>query len=273
MGAGLVSDHVRAYTTTNHFWQQFSSVPAQGDGNCFAFGGVFGDTGQRVIQVRGLLVDIASGQAEIDAALLAFDVQRAGAGQGGGQRLGTAHAAQTGRQHPFTDQAAVVVLATGLDEGFVGALDDALAADVDPAAGGHLAVHGQAFGVEFVEVLPRGPVRHQVGVGDQDPWRVAVGFEHADRLARLHQQGFVIVEVGQAFDDFVVALPVTRCPSNTAIHHQLGRVLGHLRVEVVHQHPQRRFGHPAFSSELGATGGADFTITVTGELSRRFWGS
>ena len=165
------------------------------------------------------------------------------------------------------------MLATGLDEGFVGALDDALAADIDPAAGGHLAVHGQALGIQFVEMLPSGPVRYQVGVGDQYPRCVAVGFEYANRLARLHQQGFVIVEVGQAFDDFVVALPVTRSPANTAIHHQLGRVLGHLRVEVVHQHPQGRFGHPAFGSELGAAGGADLTITVAGELGRRFWGS
>ena len=28
MGAGLVGDHVRAHTPANHFWQQFSGVPA-----------------------------------------------------------------------------------------------------------------------------------------------------------------------------------------------------------------------------------------------------
>ena len=49
---------------------------------------------------------------------------------------------------------AAVVLAPGLDEGLVGALHDALAADVDPRAGRHLAVHHQALAVELVEVLP-----------------------------------------------------------------------------------------------------------------------
>ena len=167
MGAGLVGDHVRAHAALDQFRQDFSRVAQQGDGDRLAFLGVFGDAGQRVVEVGGLLVDIAAVQAEIDADLLAFDVQRAGTGQGCGQRLSAAHAAETCGQDPTAFEVIVVVLATGFDEGFVGALDDALAADVDPAAGGHLAVHGQAFGVEFVEVFPARPVRHQVGVGDQ----------------------------------------------------------------------------------------------------------
>ena len=35
------------------------------------------------------------------------------------------------------------------------------------------------------------------------------------------------------------------------------RLLRHLRVEVVHQHAQRRFGQPALGRELGAAGGAN----------------
>jgi hypothetical protein len=92
---------------------------------------------------------------------------------------------------PF--EVAAVVLAAHLDEGFVGALDDALRADVDPRAGGHLAVHHQAFLIELVEVLPGGPVRHQVGVGDQHARRIGMRAEHADRLAGLHQQGLVVL--------------------------------------------------------------------------------
>ncbi|MNE48768.1 hypothetical protein D3C80_1432530 [compost metagenome] len=94
-----------------------------------------------------MLVDVTAVQTEVDADLLAFNVQRARAGQGRGQWLRPPHAAQTSGQHPTTFQVVVVVLATGFHEGFVGALHDALAADVDPAASGHLAVHGQAFGV------------------------------------------------------------------------------------------------------------------------------
>ena len=82
----------------------------------------------------------------------------------------------------------------GFDEGLVGALHDALAADVDPGAGGHLAVHHQALGIELVEMLPGRPVRHQVGVGEQHARRVLVGLEHADRLAGLDQQRLVVVQ-------------------------------------------------------------------------------
>jgi hypothetical protein len=60
-------------------------------------------------------------------------------------RLGAAHAAQAGRENPLAGQVVVVVLATGFDKGLEGALHDALAADVDPAAGRHLAVHEQAL--------------------------------------------------------------------------------------------------------------------------------
>ena len=141
-------------------------------------------------------------------------------------------------------------------------LDDALAADVDPAAGGHLAVHGQALGVEFVEVLPTGPVRYQVGVGDQYARGVAVGLEHAHRLAGLHQQGFVVIQVGQAFDDLVVALPVARRAANATVDHQFLGVLGHFRVEVVHQHAQRRFSQPALGGQRVTARGTDFNVTV-----------
>src|SRR5471030_3009778 len=262
VGAGLVGDHVRAHAALDQFRQDFSRVAQQGDGNRLAFLGVFGDAGQRVVEVGGLFIDITAVQTEIDADLLAFDVQRASAGQGRGQRLSAAHAAEAGSQDPTTGEVVVVVLATGFDEGFVGALNDALAADVDPAAGGHLAVHGQAFGVEFVEVFPARPVWHQVGVGDQHARGVTVGLEHADRLAGLHQQSLVVIQVGQAFDDLVVAFPVTRRTTDTTVNHQFFRALGNFRVEVVHQHAQRRFGQPALGGQLVAAGGTDFNVTV-----------
>ena len=267
VGAGLVGDHVRAHATAYQFRQDFGSVAQQGDGDGLAFGAVLGDARQGVVEIGGLLVDVTAAQAKIDAGLLAFDVQRAGAGQGGGQRLGAAHAAQACGQHPATSEVAGVVLTTGFDEGFIGALDDALAADVDPATGGHLAVHGQALGIQLVEVLPARPMRHQVGVGDQHARCVAVGLEHADRLAGLHQQGLVVIQVGQALDDLVIALPVACGAADAAVHHQLLGILGHVRVEVVHQHAQRRFGQPALGGERGATRGADFGVAELGHVA------
>ncbi|MCY1182606.1 hypothetical protein D9M73_231750 [compost metagenome] len=103
---------------------------------------------------------------------------------------------------------------------------------------------------------------HQVGVGDQHARCVAVGLEHTDRLARLHQQGFVVFQAGQGFDDLVVARPVARRAADTAVYHQLFRVFRDLWIEVVHQHAQWRFGQPAFGGQLVATWGTDFNVTV-----------
>jgi hypothetical protein len=83
------------------------------------------------------------------------------------------------------------------------------AADIDPRASRHLAVHHQPLLIELVEMVPVGPVRHEVGIGDQDARRVLVRTKHADRLARLDEQGLVVLELCAARDDAVEALPVS----------------------------------------------------------------
>ena len=80
--------------------------------------------------------------------------------------------------------------------------------------------------------------------------------EHADRLARLHQQGFVLVQALERLDDAVVAIPVARGPADSAVHHELGGILRDVRIEIVHQHPQRRLGQPGARAQRGAAGSA-----------------
>ena len=167
----------------HHLGQQLGGVAAQADGYRLAGRGVPGDQRQGFVQVRGLLVEVAGAQPEVDAALLAFDVEGTCAGKAGCQRLRAAHAAKTSGEHPAPAQIALKVLTAGLDKGLVGALHNALGADVDPAAGGHLTVHHQASAVELIEVLPVGPLGHQVRVGQQHARRPGVGAKHADRLA------------------------------------------------------------------------------------------
>ena len=79
-------------------------------------------------------------------------------------------------------------------EGLVGALEDALGADVDPGTGGHLPVHGQAEGLQAAELLPVGPVADEVGVGDQDARRPLVGLHDADRAAGLDEHRLVLLQ-------------------------------------------------------------------------------
>ena len=139
-------------------------------------------------------VEIAGLEPLLDPALLAFDGDAMGAGHHRRQRLGAAHAAEARGQDPAAPEVAAIMLAAHFGEGLVGALNDALGADVDPRSGRHLAVHHQALAIEFVEMVPGRPFRHQVRIGDQHARRVGMGAEHADRLARLDQQGLVALQ-------------------------------------------------------------------------------
>jgi hypothetical protein len=163
------------------------------------------------------------------------------------------------------------MLAPGFGEGFVGALHDALGADVDPAAGRHLAVHEQALAVEFIEVLPGRPLRHQVRIGDQHARRIKVGLEHADRFARLDQQGLVVFQGAQRCQDLVEAGPVARRPPDAAVDHQVLRILRHFRVEVILQHPVGRFGQPALAGQFGAARRANYAAGVEPRVEVGAW--
>ncbi len=157
------------------------------------------------------------------------------------------HAAQAGRQDPAPGQVAAEVLACGLGEGFISALHDALRADVDPRPRCHLPVHEQAAAIEFVEVLPGRPLRHEVGIGEQHPRCTAVSLEHAHGLARLNQQRLVVVQFAQAFEDLVERRPVARGTADAAVHHEILRALSDVGIEVVLDHPVCRFGEPGFA--------------------------
>ncbi len=117
--------------------------------------------------------------------------------------------------------------AADLDEGLISALHDALAADIDPGAGRHLAVHHQALPIERVERVPGSPVGDEVRVRDQHARRVGVGLEDADGLAALHEQGLVLLQRLERGHDAVEGLPVARRPADAAIDDEGLRVLGH----------------------------------------------
>ena len=87
-------------------------------------------------------------------------------------------------------------------------------------------------------------MRHQVRVRDEHPRRVRMRREYAHGLTGLHQQGLVIVQALQRLDDTVIAVPVARGTADAAVYHELRGILGDVRVEIVHQHAQRRLGQP-----------------------------
>ena len=79
--AGLVGNGIGAHAALDQLGQDVGGVAEQRDGFRFAGFGVFFDARQRVIEIAGLLVDVARLEAEIDAALLAFDIEAARTGE------------------------------------------------------------------------------------------------------------------------------------------------------------------------------------------------
>ena len=96
-----------------------------------------------------------------------FDHERDPAVHRHGERLRAAHAAEAGGHDEPAGQRAAEVAPRQLGERFVRALQDALGADVDPAAGRHLSVHREPAIFEIAETLPRRPGRHEQRVGDE----------------------------------------------------------------------------------------------------------
>ena len=112
---------------------------------------------QRLVEVVGALVDVARRQPALDARRVDFDDERDAAVHRDGERLRAAHPAETGGDDQPAGQAATEMAPRELGERFVGALQDALRADVDPAAGRHLPVHRQAAIFEIAENAPTSP--------------------------------------------------------------------------------------------------------------------
>ncbi len=175
----------------------------------------------------------------------------------GRQRLRAAHAAHPAARDQLSGEVAAEMLAPCCGEGFVRPLQDSLRADVDPAAGSHLAVHHQAGAVELVEMRPVVPLADEIRIRDQDARRVGVRAENADRLAGLHEQRFVVFEGAERSDDRVIAVPIASRLAAPAVDDQIFGLFGNLGIEVVHQHAQRRFLLPAFAGKGRAAGRAD----------------
>ena len=218
----------------------------------------------RVVEVVGLLVEVAGLDPAVDPVLVALDADHDPVVHGDGERLGAAHPAEAGGERDRPGEGAAEPLVGDRREGLEGPLQDPLGADVDPRPGGHLAVHRQPEVLEPAELLPVGPVADQVGVGDQDPRRPGVGLHHPDRLARLHQHRLVVAEGLQGPDQGVVRLPAAGGLAGAAVDDQVLRALGVGGVEVVHEHPQRGLGLPGAAAEVGPGGGVDGQARVGG---------
>ena len=82
-------------------------------------------------------------------------------------------------------------------ESFERTLHNSLAADVDPRAGSHLAVHGQAQTFEAIELAVIVPLANEIRVRDKNTRCFIVGLEFAHWFAGLDQKRLVVFELAQ----------------------------------------------------------------------------
>src|SRR5215813_4261441 len=250
MRAGLIGQRVGDDAAPNKFRQDVAAIPHQTDGDALAALPRFVDFVERVVEVVTDLVAVTGLKTLLNARRIDVDAQKTRAVHGRGQRLRAAHPAHPAGDDQLPRQRTVEVFFADGGEGFERALNDPLTADVDPRAGGHLAVHRQPHPLQPVKLLPVRPVAHEVRVGYQYARRVFVRTEDANGFARLHQQRFVVIQIAQAAHDGVEAPPVARRLSRAAVNDQIVWTLGDLRVEVVHQHSHRGLLRPALATDL-----------------------
>ena len=195
-------------------------------------------------------VAIAEFLAPLRAPRVDLDHDADAAGHLHGQRLRTAHAAEAGGQNDRTGEITGGQAFSARGECLVGALQDALRADIGPGAGGILAIHHQAFGFEHAVMIPGRPFADEIGVGGEHARARRRGAEYGDRLAGLDHQRLVVGEVLQRGDDGVEAFPVARHLSRSAVNDQLLRPLA-VRERVL-QHAQQALLPPAAAAQFWA---------------------
>ena len=84
-----------------------------------------------------------------------------------------------------------------------------------------------------------------------------MGAKDADRLARLHQHGFVVAQGRERAHHGVEGGPGSRRPAGSAVDDEIVWTLGHLGIEIVHQHSYGGLLLPPPGGELSAARGAD----------------
>jgi hypothetical protein len=256
-GRGLVGHQVERLAGGRPGGLDLGSVADERDAQCLAAGGGGAGPAERLARVIGEPVDVADVEATARPRLVDLDGDADAFVHRHRQRLGATHPAKAGRQRHGPAEGPAEVLPGDLGKGLVRTLEDALRPDVDPRPRGHLAVHHQAALLEVAEDLPGRPAADEVRIGDEDPRRPRMGAHDPDRLARLHQQRLVVGEGAQFADDRVERLPRTRGAAGPTVDDEVVRVLGHLGIEVVHEHPERGFLLPATACQLAAARRAD----------------
>ena len=154
-------------------------------------------------------------------------------------RLRAAHAAEA-RGDVETSPQPVAALAeldaARVEDGVVGAVDDALRPDVHPAARGHLPVVGDAELHRAVPLLLVVEDADHQAVGEHHARRGGGGFKEAERVSRFKDEGLVRRQDLKVFLYQKILHPVLADLPRLAVGDELVGIEGDVEVEVVVDH-------------------------------------
>src|SRR2546429_3512855 len=176
-----------------------------------------------------------------------LDGQRNSIVHGYGQRLGSAHLAQTGCEDDSSVETPAKMLPSGGCKSLVGSLEDSLCSYEGPGASCHLTEHYQSLLLQFVEIIPSCPLWHQHTVDDQNPRRHSMRLENCDRFPALYKKRVFFSQLLERILDGLECVPRACGLSGSSINYQLLRILGHLRVQHAVEHPQRSLDLPVLA--------------------------
>ena len=137
-----------------------------------------------------------------------------------------------------------------VEDGVECAVNDALGADVHPAARCHLSVVGNAHLLGDFPVVQIVIHTDHHGVGDDDPGSFRLGREQSQRMSGFHDQGLLICHDLKILLDQSVLKPVLADLSGLTVGYQLIRIQSYFEVQVVVDHDLKSLARQAVALVL-----------------------
>ena len=117
-------------------------------------------------------------------------------------------------------------------------MNNALWADVHVRASGHLAVLRDTQRIHSFVVVLTGIIGNNHPICHHNAWSFRVGWEKAQGVARIHDEGLVIPHFTEVFHHQTVLRPILENRTVATIGDEFMRELSNSRVQVIvnHQH-------------------------------------
>ena len=141
MGRGLVSENVGNDSAIGQFGNDVGAIAHQPYRNIFFFTDGVLENSQRLIKRCDHEIAVAGLEAFLDALGINVNSQECGAGHGCSERLSSAHTTHSTAHNKLAGKIAAKMFFACGRERLEGALDYSLRSDINPRAGGHLAIH------------------------------------------------------------------------------------------------------------------------------------